>query len=1067
MPRPVRVLLSVLALLLVLLGGALAWVTWFPDTLKRPLERALTASLGQEVRIEGPLVVHPGRVTTVELHGLHVAAPAWARADDFLAIDRLRVGGDLWAYLRHRTISITELVVDAPRVALERNQDGQTSWPSGGGSAKSRGGVPDLSIGRIEISDGRIDALDAPTGADLAATMATERDAGLKLDGAGKIGADPLRFGLHAGSLEQAAEAKGPLRVDGTLELAATRVELKGAIAQPAIPAGIDLGLTATSGDPSGLLSLLGRAHGGPAPPFELAGRVTGGGGAYALQDLHGHWGDSNLAGELKVDLARDKPRLDGTLQAPLIDVTALLPFLHAEHPTDQPMSENPLQMLAGYEGSLRLTAAEVRLPPQIVLRDSTAALELADDRLRVADLRVGMPEGAVSGNASTSPLDGPQLTADLRLDAAGLGIASLAGGGYEGTLDGHLDGTLAAGPLQNMLARSRLRFEGRGDGLVVPQAKLGSLVVTALLDQGRLHLDPFQAKLPQGSLDGRVTAGPFDDGFAADLDLNASGIDLAAAARTDGVAGRLDGHVAGTLRGTDPLAILTRSRLELDGTIADLELPQIERRVDQAKVQATLDPDRRESLKVVANARAGDRPLTLTAFGGSFATLAQNRGEYPFTVNGELAKNEVEVNGTMTMPLTDRNFTAKIRAKGPDPSPLLALFQLPKLQIPPYRLSGTVATHGSDIRLTDFDGRIGDSDLAADLTLSNSGERPKVSGKIRSKVLDADDLGGLVGSTPGTGPGETASGGQKNEAKRNEAKATVLPDEPINPSRWRKIDADLDLRADKIQAGKIPLEGFSGKLTMNDGLLVVDPLDLRAGEGHVTGRIKADGRRAPVSADVSLDVRRVSVARLLNRLDVDLGTLGVLSGNARGGVGLGAEGFSIKDMLAHSNGKVELLMEGGQIDRTIVAGLGLDLLRLLGSAVGATPDSVELRCAVAGLDIGDGIVRTDPVVIDTAISDLGGRGTINLKTEAIDISLTARPKETPLLTDLTGISIGGTLGAPQLNINPLAVAARGVAAATLGVVLKPFTSLAGAADDERPSPCADLLRQRSSAENG
>ena len=537
------------------------------------------------------------------------------------------------------------------------------------------------------------------------------------------------------------------------------------------------------------------------------------------------------------------------------------------------------------------------------------------------------------------------------------------------------------------------------------------------------------------------------------------SGIDLAAAARMDGVAGRLDGHVTGTLRGTDPLAILTRSRLELDGTIADLELPQIERRVDQAKLQATLDPDRRESLKVVADARAGDRPLTLTAFGGSFATLAQNRGEYPFTVNGELAKNEVEVNGTMTMPLTDRNFTAKIRAKGPDPSPLLALFQLPKLQIPPYRLSGTFATHGSDMRLTDFDGRIGDFDLAADLTLSDSGERPKVSGKIRSKVLDADDLGGLVGSTPGTGPGETSSGGQKNEAKRNEAKATVLPDEPIRSVPLAQARRRSRSAGRQVQAGKIPLEGFSGKLTMNDGLLVVDRWT--CGRARARDRPDQSGRpEAPVSADVSLDVRRVSVARLLNRLDVDLGTLGVLSGNARGGVGLGAEGFSIKDMLAHSNGKVELLMEGGQIDRTIVAGLGLDLLRLARRRGRSDPGLVELRCAVAGLDIGDGIVRTDPVVIDTAIAELGGRGTINLKTSHRHLADRATQGH-PAADRSDGDLHRRYPRAPQLNINPLAIAARGVAAATLGVVLKPFTGLAGAADDERPSPCADLLRQR------
>jgi hypothetical protein len=150
--------------------------------------------------------------------------------------------------------------------------------------------------------------------------------------------------------------------------------------------------------------------------------------------------------------------------------------------------------------------------------------------------------------------------------------------------------------------------------------------------------------------------------------------------------------------------------------------------------------------------------------------------------------------------------------------------------------------------------------------------------------------------------------------------------------------------------------------------------------------------------------------------------------------------------------------MEGGRVDRTIVAALGLDLLRLLGSATGASPDTVEMHCALANLNVRDGLITTDPLVIDTEIAELGGRGTVDLKSEAIDLSLTARPKETPLLTDLTGISVGGQLGKPEIQINPVALAARGVAAATLGVVLKPFTSLAGAAENEGPSPCADLI---------
>ena len=52
-----------------------------------------------------------------------------------------------------------------------------------------------------------------------------------------------------------------------------------------------------------------------------------------------------------------------------------------------------------------------------------------------------------------------------------------------------------------------------------------------------------------------------------------------------------------------------------------------------------------------------------------------------------------------------------------------------------------------------------------------------------------------------------------------------------------------------------------------------------------------------------------------------------------------------------------------------------------------------------------------------------------------------------------------GRLGEPEIQINPVALAARGVAAATLGLVLKPFTSLINATDNSS-SPCARLLAQ-------
>lgn len=1070
MARRLGQVVGVILLLLALtVGGAFAWLVWFPDTLKGPLQRVLSAQLRQTVELQGPLRIRPGLVTTVELEGVRVAAPDWARQPDLATLDRLRVGFDVGAFVRHRTVHLTELVLDAPHLALERDARARTNWPTPAADSSQpensqepgTGSMPQ--IDSIEVTDGRVAYLDAIGDVDLAADFATTAEdagrTGLAVHGSGTVRADPLDLLLQVRSTAPTA----PLDMEGKLEIAGATVSLDGNISEPASLHGLDLALKIASDDPRSLLALAGRQVEADLPPLAITAQLTRDTGPFTLQIGPVSWGDSSVEGKLLYDPTAARPNLSGELRSPLLDLVPLWPaFDTSAAMSNEPKAPagNPLAPLAGYDGDLHVTLSEVRLPPQLVLRDTEARLKLADGRLSVAPLAVGLPEGRIEGELSTNRLDVTDLTVDMELRAEGVGLAGIAGDAYGGVIDGELTGTLAVGPLPTLLAASRLRFEGEGHDLKVPEADLGSITLTAALADGRLRLDPLDAVLPQGQITGQIVAGPFDGGFTADVDLQAKDVDLAAAARIEDVAGRLNGHLTGTLRGANGKDLLTRSSIELKGDISGLRLPQLERRVSQATLSVTLDPERSEALTLLATAQAGDRPLRVKAFGGSVATIASNRGDYPFTVEAQLGNNDIKVNGTVSLPLTERKFAATLSAEGPDPSPILALLELPKLQIPPYKVSGVVTNAGNELRVKKLDGRVGDSDVAADLTVSFAGERPKIAGKVRSKLLDVDDLGGLVGLQPGTGPGETASPGQRAEAAGKADKNQVLPTERLDTARWRKFDLDLALQADEIHAGKVPLDGFSGRLAMTDGLLHVEPLDLRVGDGHVTGRIEADGRKPQVRADVDLQMQRLSMARLLNRLDVDVAAFGTLSGQARGGVGVGGSGFSIKEILAHADGDVRLLMEGGQINRTIVAGLGLDLLRLFGSFIGATPENVELNCSLANLEIRNGMVTTRPLLIDTEIAQLGGEGTVNLETEAIDISLTAQPKKTPLLTDLTGIAISGTLANPQLEVNPLALAARGAAAATLGVLLKPFTALAEAVDPEAPATCADLLQQ-------
>jgi uncharacterized protein involved in outer membrane biogenesis len=526
-----------------------------------------------------------------------------------------------------------------------------------------------------------------------------------------------------------------------------------------------------------------------------------------------------------------------------------------------------------------------------------------------------------------------------------------------------------------------------------------------------------------------------------------------------------MQGELQGTLRGWGLAELLTRSELRLNSEVANLRLPQLEQRLDPATLRATLSPNERRPLQATAEGRIGDTPLRLEVRGGAAPSLVENRGDYPLTLEASLGKTKATADGSITLPLTSGRFTAKVTVEGPDPGPVLALLHLPEAELPPYRLAGEVSGRGASYRLADLQGRLGDSDIGGNLALDLGGPRPAVSGKLHSRLLDIDDFGGLVGARPATGPGETASGGQKVEAAKEAPKATgqVIPNERLEPARWQQIDLDLGVAADKVQAGKVPLDSFNVQVALQDGRLRLQPLVLRLGEGRVEGGVTVDASRAPARADLELDLRRLPVARLLNRLDVDVAAFGTLSGRARGGVGVAGWGLSAKEILSNADGEVTLVMEGGSIDRTIVTALGFDFLRLFGSFLGAAPEQVALRCTLADLAVRDGIVNTRALVMDTPIADIGGDGTINLRTERINIELVARPEGSALPSGRTGISITGTLANPEINVNAAVLAARG-AAATFGTLLTPFTAIVnalgggGGGNQASPSACAEAL---------
>src|SRR5690606_31177396 len=137
----------------------------------------------------------------------------------------------------------------------------------------------------------------------------------------------------------------------------------------------------------------------------------------------------------------------------------------------------------------------------------------------------------------------------------------------------------------------------------------------------------------------------------------------------------------------------------------------------------------------------------------------------------------------------------------------------------PPYALDGRFGRDGNVWTYEGFSGRVGDSDLSGDVTVTVGGERPHFRGDLVSELLDFDDLAGLVGGSPDSGGDDTTNPEFEARSQEHAAAGKVLPHTPYALEKLRAMDADVRLRATRIESPVLPLDDMDATLALEAGL--------------------------------------------------------------------------------------------------------------------------------------------------------------------------------------------------------------------------------------------------------
>lgn len=497
---------------------------------------------------------------------------------------------------------------------------------------------------------------------------------------------------------------------------------------------------------------------------------------------------------------------------------------------------------------------------------------------------------------------------------------------------------------------------------------------------------------------------------------------------------------------------------------------------LDKTSIQAKLSTNDQAGAAiasgVVFTAHGQYRGLPLKASGSGESVLAMRDESAPYAlqVDATVGRTAVRAEGTVTSLLKFSAIDMRLDLRGESLDQLYPLLGIVFPATRAYATKGRLLRNGDTWRYEKFSGRIGGSDIAGTLAVDTGGKRPAMKADLVSNVLVFEDLGPIIGSRPGSlaqavkaAEDPVLDSGTGAEAPQTavpaataSARSRVLPDLPFKTDRWGSVDAEVTLKVKTIRhATALPLEDLVTHLSLRDSVLTLDPLNFGIAGGDLKAVIALDGRKDPVQAHARVRASKILLARLFPTVELSKTSIGQINGE----FDLAGKGNSVGRMLAHSDGKVALVVADGEISRLMMEKAGLHLWEILELKV--TGDKlIKLHCGVADFQVKSGVMHADALIFDTEVTTIIGTGSIDLDQEKLDLTLNQKTKNTSPLALRSPIYVRGSFAKPEVAVDKGRVVARGLGAIALGLV-NPLLALLPLIDagPGKDSDCAQLVR--------
>jgi AsmA protein len=478
-------------------------------------------------------------------------------------------------------------------------------------------------------------------------------------------------------------------------------------------------------------------------------------------------------------------------------------------------------------------------------------------------------------------------------------------------------------------------------------------------------------------------------------------------------------------------LLTLDRARLAYDDAARDIS------------VRSELSTDA-DGVNFDVEGKYSGLPTTATGHGGPVLSIRDETTPYPIKARAKIGETSVNLEGTITGIIGLKTFDLRLAPlSGRSMDDLYHIVHVAFPATSPYTTTGRLVRGDGVIQYEKFTARVGESDLAGSLRVDTRAEPTNMTGDITARVLNIVDLGPLVGT-------------DKPDKKKG-----LLPDAPFDAKRWGSVNADVKIRAGTIKRPQqLPLQHLNTRIVMKDRVLSLDPLEFGIAGGRLAGTVRLDGRQEPIKSNLVMGVTDLKLGELFPTVEKARASVGDVTGL----IELAGNGDSVAKMLGTASGKIGVFVDGGQVSRFLMNAVAIDLWGIAKTRLEGD-EPVEIRCAIADFGVKNGVAKANALVFDTTVVNVGGDGTINLKDEALDLTLKPEPKDKSLASLNSPLYIRGTFSDPSVGVDVKRIAAKGAGAVVMGI-LNPLLAILPLLNrgEGKDSNCAALITAATSS---